>query len=106
MLEDALEALTVEIKKTEVYQQYKMQKMIIEQHPVLLEKINEFRRRNFEIQNSDSQEDMFDVMDRFEKEYEHFREDPLVNDFLEAELAYCRLMQDIQLKITEKVEFA
>lgn len=105
IMEKTLETLIMEIKNTTIYKTYKMQKSIIEQYPALVERIDDFRRRNLEIQNSESQEVMFEAMDRFEKEYEQFREDPLVNDFLEAELAYCRMMQDIHLRITEEVEF-
>lgn len=105
VLEKTLETLIEEIKNTDIYKRYKMQKSVIERYPALVERIDEFRRRSYEIQNSESQEEMFEVMDRFEREYEQFREDPLVNDFLEAELAYCRMMQDIHLKITEAVEF-
>lgn len=44
-------------------------------------------------------------MDAFEKEYEEFREDSMVDDFLRAELAFCRMMQEITLCITEMVDF-
>ena len=41
----------------------------------------------------------------FEKEYENFRQQPLVADFLAAELALCRMMQDIFGDITEALDF-
>ena len=44
-------------------------------------------------------------MDAFEKEYEKFRENPIVDDFLKAELAFCRLMQEINMIITEELDF-
>lgn len=104
-LVQALEELITEIKNTDIYKEYKKQRDIIEQYPDLTEKIDEFRQRNFALQTSNSEEDMFDAIDRFEKEYEQFRENPLVNDFLDAELYFCRMMQDIHLKITEAMEF-
>ena len=44
-------------------------------------------------------------MDAFEQEFERFREDPVVDEFLRAELAFCRMMQEINLYITEAVNF-
>lgn len=104
-LEHTLEQLIAEIKDTDIYKEYKRQRDIIEQHPDLTRQIDEFRKRSFDLQNSDTEEDMFDAVDRFEREYEQFRENPLVNDFLDAELSFCRMMQNIHLKITEEMEF-
>lgn len=104
-LEKALEQLIAEIKDTDIYKEYKLQRDIIIKHPALMEKIDEFRQRNYEIQNSEDQDDVFEAMDKFEKEYEQFREDPLVNDFLEAEVSICRMIQGIGLKITEAIDF-
>ena len=41
----------------------------------------------------------------FEREYSEFRANPLVNDFLEAELALCRMMQGLYISITEAINF-
>lgn len=104
-LEQTLEQLIAEIKDTDIYKDYRRKRDIIEQYPDLTRQIDEFRKRNFDLQNSDREEDMFDAMDQFEKEYERFRENPLVGDFLDAEVGFCRMMQDIHLRITEEMEF-
>lgn len=69
------------------------------------EKIDEYRVRNFELQNSVQTEDLLDKLDDFEREYEKFREDPLVEEFLDAELAFCRMMQEIDVKLAEAMDF-
>ena len=69
------------------------------------ERIDEYRIRNFELQNSAYAEDLLDKMEAFEREYEKFRENPLVEGFLDAELAFCRMMQEIEVKLTEAVDF-
>ena len=71
----------------------------------LRERIDEYRIRNFELQNSAYAEDLLDKMEAFEREYEKFRENPLVEGFLDAELAFCRMMQEIEVKLTEAVDF-
>ena len=36
---------------------------------------------------------------------DRFREDPLVEEFLDAELAFCRMMQEIDVKLAEAMDF-
>ena len=42
---------------------------------------------------------------QFTRENEAFRENPLVSDFLAAELAFCRMMQEIGLYVTDQMKF-
>ena len=51
-------------------------------------------------------DELFDKIEDFEREYEKFREDPLVSDFLAAELGLCRMMQQINMTMTEELDFA
>ena len=100
---DAVSMLISEIKKSAVYIEYKENLSEVNQYPDLKKQIDEFRTRNFELQNS--ADCAFDKLEQLEKEYEDFRENPLVSDFLAAELAFCRMMQDINNQITEAVQF-
>lgn len=54
------------------------------------------------IRNTDTN---FDKIDQFTRENEAFRENPLVSDFLAAELAFCRMMQEIGLYVTDQMRF-
>lgn len=109
MLEKQLDKASREyvraIKSTAVYKNYRTQLERIKQKPELYAQVNEFRRRNYEIQNSSQADDLFDKIDAFEKEYEKFRENPLVDEFLRAELALCRMMQKIDIFLTEELDF-
>lgn len=93
------------IKETDIYKQYEYQLGRLKEHPEKLKQVNEFRRRNFEIQKTSQVDELFDKMNAFENEYEKFREDPLVDDFLRAELAFCRMMQEIDIFIVEEIDF-
>jgi len=44
-------------------------------------------------------------MDEYEKEYEKFRENPVVESFLQAELAFCRMMQELNVLIMDHLDF-
>lgn len=102
---DAVDTFVNSLKETETYKRYCQQLQLIKQQPQQYEKVNEFRRRNYELQNSQQTDDLFEKMDAFEKEYEEFRENPLVDRFLRAELALCRMMQEVDVIITEKLDF-
>ena len=44
-------------------------------------------------------------MDGLEREGAEFRKDPLVNEYLDAELAICRLFQKINWEIVQNIDF-
>ena len=104
-VQEALEQLAQAVKESEVYREYRRQSERVDNAGDMREKIDEYRVRNFELQNSIQTEDLLDKLDDFEREYEKFREDPLVEEFLDAELAFCRMMQEIDVKLAEAMDF-
>ncbi len=102
-VDEALKQLIDAILDSETYRRYDRQRNEVKKCPGLKEQIDEFRRRNYELQNGSDY--AFDKLDQFEKEYADFRENPLVSDFLAAELAFCRMMQEIDIKVTAAVNF-
>ena len=104
-VQEALEQLAQAVKESEVYREYRRQSERVDNAGDMREKIDEYRVRNFELQNSVQTEDLLDKLDAFEREYEKFREDPLVEEFLDAELAFCRMMQEIDVKLAEAMDF-
>lgn len=105
LVENAVLKFTKTVKESEIYKRYRYQLDKIKENPELYSQVNEFRRLNFELQNTTQVDELFDKMDAFEKEYEKFRENPIVDDFLRAELAFCRLIQEINTYITEELDF-
>ena len=93
------------IMTSDAYREYLYQREKIKKQPEIYEKVNEFRQRNFDLQNETDSEDMLDRMEAFEREYEKFRENPLVDDFLRAELAFCRMMQEVYVLLADEIDF-
>ncbi|MFG6338987.1 MAG: YlbF family regulator [Lachnospiraceae bacterium] len=93
------------IMTSDAYREYLYQREKIKKQPEIYEKVNEFRQRNFDLQNETDSEDMLDRMEAFEREYEKFRENPLVDDFLQAELAFCRMMQEVYVLLADEIDF-
>ena len=102
---EAARAFADQIMTSDTYRQYYYQREKIKKQPELYEKVNEFRQRNFDLQNETDSDDMLDRMEAFEIEYDNFRENPLVDDFLRAELAFCRMMKEVYVLLADEVDF-
>lgn len=101
----ATEQFVYAVKATGEYREYVNQRERISSYPELKAQIDEYRERNFLMQTTAEPEEIFDKMEEFQKEYEALREEPLVSDFLAAELGFCRMMQSAYGLITELLDF-
>lgn len=102
-IDSAVETFITAIMDTDEYREYDLQRNRVKKYHELKAQIDEYRLRNFLLQTRE--DTAFEKIDQFEKEYEGFRENPLVSDFLAAELAFCRMIQGINMRITEAVHF-
>lgn len=102
-LDHAVKGMIGAIKRSETYNKYQEALAAAKQQPGLKEQIDEFRRRNYLMQSSGDM--AFEHIEQLEREYSDFRENPLVADFLASELALCRMIQQINLYVTEKLDF-
>ncbi len=93
------------IKNTDEYKEFQFQKDKIDKFPELKDRINEFRKKNYELQNSGQSATLMEDAERLQKENEDLLENPLSADFLQAELEFCRMMQDVNACIIEGVDF-
>lgn len=96
-----LEAFIEAVKNTEAFIEYEKQKERIKAYPDLQVRLNEFRERNYRLQTSQNTAELFEEIDKFTIEYEAFREIPMIHNFLEKELAYCRMIQQIHGRLLE-----
>lgn len=88
------------LRQTEAYKEYVRQRQNIKHFPELKEQIDAFRQENFRLQMETDSDTLFDEIDRFEQEYAEFRKNPVVNDFLAAELACIRMIQEVNEQIS------
>ena len=102
-IDNATDEFIAAILATDVYVNYRQELEKVKQEPELKAQIDDYRKRNFEFQSNTDND--FSKLDRFEKEYENFRANPLVADFLAAELDLCRMMQRINIRITAGLDF-
>ncbi len=103
-IEEKLEALVREVKESAVYQEYQRVRELVHQEPEKEKAVHEFRRRSFELHKR-RDVDLYTEMDRLEKEFAPLRAEPYVNEYLAAELAVCRMVQHINYRLMEEIEF-
>ena len=63
------------------------------------------RTRMYKIQNNHGETDLYHHIDEIERESERFRQDALIDEFLTAELALCRMVQRINWTLIEELHF-
>ena len=102
-VDEAVDGLVKAILDSEIYREYQKSLENVKRFPDLKNQIDEYRMKNYELQQSPDY--AFDKMEQFQMEYQSFRENPLVSDFLAAELAFCRMVQDIENHLAECIEF-
>ena len=73
--------------------------------PQLKDRIDEYRMKRFELQHMEDETLLFEKTDEFLKEYETFRDNPVVSEFLASEAAFCQMMRELYTVITESIEF-
>ena len=93
------------ILSTTEYREYALQRDKLLKQPELYEKVKDFRIKNYLIQTRKEGDDLLNAMDDLQREFESIREIPLVEDFLSAELAFCRMMQGLNNKVANALEF-
>lgn len=104
-VEKAADRYIEAILATAAYREYALQRDKLLKQPELYEKVKEYRTRNYLIQTRREGDDLLNAMDDLQREFQSVQEIPLVEDFLEAELAFCRMMQGLNNKIAEALEF-
>ena len=104
-IEEATKKFAAYIQESDIYKEYLYQREKIKKQPELYDKVNEYRQRSFDLQIKSDSEDLMDIMEAFEQEYAKFLENPMVEDFLRAEVAFCRMMQGINVLLTAQIDF-
>ena len=98
-----LDNLIEAVASSEEFRVFEEAKRRLDSEPEKRRMADDFRRRNFEFQNSEesmsaqAQVAMYHVR-------ESLRRDSLIDEYLKAELVMCRLLRQISLNIMESVD--
>lgn len=96
--------LNEQIKNSEEYQRYVKTDRQLKAEPELYRRYNEFRRRNYDLQFSEGDSNLYDEVFNLVKEYDTILQDSLVNDFILAEQRLCAMMREVYAVLSEGLE--
>lgn len=100
-----VEALKSALQTSETYKRYLRARLVVSEDPELYMKLQDFCKKNYELQNKNENiNDIYDEVARFEEEYMEFRSNPVVKEYLGAELDVCRLMQRIIYSLVDTID--
>lgn len=97
--------LIEEIKQSDIYKEYEAARSELESHPELKEKTDAFRKDHFEALNAIKTPVCFSEVANMEARYEEVSAYPVIDRYLNAELAVLRLIQRIQNSLMGAIEF-
>lgn len=102
-VQEATKELKSEIVKSAEYLRYQDARKQIARYPMLKKKADEFRKRNYDLQNSGA--DIFAEADNLRQEYAYITQNAIAWEYLDAESAFCRVMQQVNWNLMQDLEF-
>jgi cell fate (sporulation/competence/biofilm development) regulator YlbF (YheA/YmcA/DUF963 family) len=92
------------VLQSDEYKTYVEAKEALKGNVELCIKLNEYRERNFKLQNSVDNIDLFEELDVLEMEFSDLLRNAKVSAFLSAELRVCRMTQEINATIAKSID--
>ena len=103
---DELKAELIQaVLDSEEYREYKRLEAEVSKNADLKRAIDEFRRRNFEIQYNDEIQEIDENISQLEAQYADMRNQGLAKSYFSAELCLCRQVQDVCVSLVDAVDF-
>lgn len=105
-LDESISNLVAALKDSPEYRNYQEMWERMKQDPQKVQQVNDFRKRTYLLQNSrDPQVDLFTEIDRLQQESAPLRAQPDVSEYIAAELALCRMVQHINYRLMQEIDF-
>ena len=99
-----VEELVREINESNIYQKHLLALSTLEENVEVKNQVNSLRARNFQFQNESPAETMFEETNILAEEFYELRKNPMVDEYLDAELALCRMLKRVNIKLSEAIE--
>lgn len=104
-VEQAVGDLAKAVCESREYIRYQDIRAKVHEDLELEQKIHAYRKDTYRLQNTMDGAALLELADRMERESVEFRKNPLVNEYLDAELSFCRLVQHINWELVSKIDF-
>lgn len=104
-VEHELFTLVEAVKHSVTYKNYDRARIILKSDPELMERVHAYREENYRLQTSPDDGMLEDRIEAFAEANMELSEEPRVRAFLDAELALCRMLQEITDRVIEGIDF-
>ena len=94
-----LAVFTEALKNSREYLEYRESAKEVENNPELKQKLSDYRLMNYNLQQEIDPGVVEQETEELERIYEELERNPVASRFLDAEMTFCRMMQDITLAI-------
>lgn len=96
--------LSAALRGSKAYKAFREVSRKVSEEPQLRQRLDEFRKKNYLLQNGSNAYDLFDDVQNLEREYEDMRKNPVIQEYLAAELQICRIIQRCADEILTSVD--
>ena len=103
-VDDLAVELATAIQESDEYKQYLRCRSELMQDEELFRKVNEYRRNNFYLQNQSNNPRLVEDVEAFHAQNAELTANILVNKYLLAEMALCRMIKQVERTLIENVE--
>ncbi len=98
-LTESLSRLVEAVKDCPELKKYDEARRELKQYPEKEKRVQEYRRKIYLLQNTDDDTDLFTETDRMGDEFRDVYQDPVMQDYLHAEAALCKIVQTINAAV-------
>ena len=104
-IDNELFTLIEAVKDSKTYKEYDRCRKVLKSDPELKARVDKYREDNYRVQIMEDDGTLQDKIEAFARENMELSEQPRVRAFLDAELALCRMLQEITQRVIKAIDF-
>lgn len=104
-VDNELFVLIEAVRHSETYKEYDRKRIALKSDPELKKRVDNYRTEIYRLQTMPDDGTLEDRIDAFEQSNLDLTEEPRAREFLEAELALCRMLQEIVDRVVSGIDF-
>ncbi|MBP5608720.1 MAG: YlbF family regulator [Lachnospiraceae bacterium] len=104
-IDNELFTLIEAVKDSKTYKEYDRCRKVLKSDPELKARVDKYREDNYRLQIMEDDGTLQDKIEAFARENMELSEQPRVRAFLDAELALCRMLQEITQRVIKAIDF-
>lgn len=104
-IDNELFTLIEAVKESRTFKEYDRCRKVLKSDPELKARVDKYREENYRLQIMEDDGTLQDKIEAFARENMELSEQPRVRAFLDAELALCRMLQEITDRVVRAIDF-